>query len=297
MSTAPREFTVPEKFIAPEEFTAPVERVSELAEKGYTVVPDALSAEQVERLTTAMDQALAQHAGRTREEPAKRRSQLYGIPALDPRLIEPLTLPATLPIICTFLGWNIHLHHSHLDLTRALPPGEESSYRWHRDMQSATYTLPPPLPLLSLKVGYFLTDATSPDRGSPLVIPGSHRTDKVGRAEDFAQDQPTAVPVPAPAGSALILDARAWHTVGKNHSQVPRKMIYYAYTYRWIRPSEELCLSDEQLAALSPVARQLLGAGTSVQGFHFPRDEDVPLRALVRNSPIQPFTLDAVIEH
>jgi ectoine hydroxylase-related dioxygenase (phytanoyl-CoA dioxygenase family) len=240
-----------------------------------------------------MDRALERYPGRTREEPAKRRSQLYGIPALDPAFIEPLLQPTTMPIVCTFLGWNIHLHHSHADITRPLPAGEESSYRWHRDMQSTTYTLPPPLPLLSVKVGYFLTDVTSPDRGSVMVLPGSHRTDQLQRAEDFAQEQPTAVPVLAPAGSALLLDARTWHSVGKNFSAVARRMAYYAYTYRWIRPSEDVDLQADQLAALSPVERQLLGASTSMQGFHFPRAEDVPLRELVRASPIRSFTLEA----
>lgn len=273
--------------------TAPEERVKELVDDGYTVVPDALTAEQVERYSAAADQAFARHPDRTREEPAKRRSQLYGVPALDPVLAEPLLLPTTMPVVCTVLGWNIHLHHSHVDVTRPLPPGEQSSYRWHRDMQSTTYTLSPPLPLLSVKVGYFLTDVTSIDRGSVTVLPGSHHSDRVERPEDFAQHQPSAVPVLAPAGSALILDARTWHTVGKNFSPVSRKMLYYAYTYRWIRPSEEIALDAAGLAALSPVQRQLLGAATSAQGYHFPQHADVPLREMVRASGIRPLTLEA----
>lgn len=274
-------------------FDAPEQRVSELADQGYTVVLNAISSPQVDRFSAAMDRALKQHSGQTREEPAKRRSQLYGIPNYDAELIEPLTLSTTLPIVCTFLGWNIHLHHSHLDISRPLPPGAESSFRWHRDMQSTTYTLPPPLPLLSVKVGYFLTDVASLDDGGLMVIPCSHRTDKIERAEDFAQEQPTAVSVLAPAGSALILDSRLWHSVGNNRSTVTRKMLYYAYTYRWIRPSEPLHLSAEQLAALSPIERQLLGASTSVQGFHFPQEEDVPLRKVVHDASITPFTLEA----
>jgi ectoine hydroxylase-related dioxygenase (phytanoyl-CoA dioxygenase family) len=276
-------------------FDAPVERVTELAEKGYTVVQDALSPEQVDRLSAAMDRALERHAGHTREEPAKGRSQLFGIPALDAELIEPLALLTTLPIVCTFLGWNIYMYHSHLDITRPLPPSEESTYQWHRDMQSTTYTLPPPLPLLSVKIGYFLTDVTSPDRGSPMVIPGSHLSNKVERAEDFAQEQPTADPVLAPAGSAMILDSRLWHSVGKNHSDVTRKVLYYAYAYRWIRPSDPLHLSEEQLAVLSPIQRQLLGAGTTVKGFHLPQDEDVPLRSVVQSGSVTPFTIDAPV--
>jgi ectoine hydroxylase len=272
---------------------APPERIAEIVENGYTVIPDALSAVQVKELTVAMDRAMERYGERARQEPAKRRSQLYGIPNLDPGLVEPVALPAALSVVCTFLGWNIHLHHSHLDVTRPLPPGEDSSYRWHRDMQSTTYTLPPPLPLLSLKVGYFLTDVCTADRGTLLVIPGSHRTAQDRRAEDFAQHQPSAVPILAPAGSALVLDSRTWHSVGKNQSAVTRKMVYYAYSYRWIRPNEEVALPDEQFAALSPVQRQLLGAATSAQGFHFPVEEDVPLRQAVRDAGIESFTREA----
>jgi ectoine hydroxylase len=272
-------------------FQASEVHVDELERRGYTIVPDALTDEQVQRYSAGMDRALKAHAGRTREEPEKRRTQLYGIPALDPVLVEPLTTSSTLPVVCAFLGWNIHLHHSHLDVTRPLPPGEASSYRWHRDMQSTTYTLPPPLPLLSIKVGFFLTDVLTTDRGSLLVIPGSHRSAEVQRAEDFQQNQPTAVPILAKAGSAIIMDARTWHTVGKNQSDVIRKMIYYAYTYRWVRPSEAILMPDA--AALTPVERQLLGASTSDQGFHFPLDEDVPLRTLVHEAGIVPRTLEA----
>lgn len=276
----------------PTTFTAAEDRVAELEEQGFTVVPDALDPELVGRLSAAMDRALERHPERIRQEPEKRRSQLYGIPALDPAFVEPLVRSSTLPIVCAFLGWNIHLHHSHADLTRPLPPGERSSFRWHRDMQSTTYTLPPPLPLLSIKVGYFLTDVTSEDRGSVVVIPGSHR-DQETQPGDLGQDQPTAVPVLAPAGSALLLDARTWHSVGKNFSTVERRMAYYAYTYRWIRPSEDVDLPAAELAALDPVRRQLLGAGTSAQGHHFPRAEDVPLRELVKAGGIRSRTLEA----
>jgi hypothetical protein len=52
------------------------------------------------------------------------------------------------------------------------------------------------------------------------------------------------------------------------------------YTYRWVRPRDELGITTAQIAALDPVRRQLLGEGTSAIGYWLPTEEDVPLRAI-----------------
>ena len=57
-----------------------------------------------------------------------------------------------------------------------------------------------------------------------------------------------------------------------------RKALFYAYTYRWIRPRDELRLDPELLEAATPTRRQLLGVGTSAIGHWIPSEEDVPLR-------------------
>jgi ectoine hydroxylase len=78
----------------------------------------------------------------------------------------------------------------------------------------------------------------------------------------------------------VILDRRLWHARGDNTSRATRKVLFYAYTYRWIRPRDDLGLEPARLAALSPIRRQLLGAGTSAIGHWIPTDDDVPLREL-----------------
>jgi ectoine hydroxylase-related dioxygenase (phytanoyl-CoA dioxygenase family) len=127
-------------------------------------------------------------------------------------------------------------------------------------------------------VGFFLTDVMSPDRGGPVCVPGSHLGGELDLSTDPEADIPEAKAILAPAGTAMIIDPRIWHAVGANRSPVTRKMLYFAYAYRWIRPVEPIDLSEERLNPLSPVHRQLLGAGSSGYHFHYPEESDVPLR-------------------
>jgi ectoine hydroxylase-related dioxygenase (phytanoyl-CoA dioxygenase family) len=123
-------------------------------------------------------------------------------------------------------------------------------------------------------VAWFLTDTPTPAHGALRIVPGSHRRDTLPRDRAPAD----AVPLLVPAGSAVLFDRRLWHARGDNVSDTTRKALFYAYAYRWIRPRDDLGLAPGALDGLSPVRRQLLGAGTSVLGHWLPTDEDVPLR-------------------
>jgi hypothetical protein len=46
---------------------------------------------------------------------------------------------------------------------------------------------------------------------------------------------------------------------GDNASDVTRKALFLAYTYRWIRPRDELDLPASMVASMTPVQRQLAG--------------------------------------
>lgn len=245
-----------------------------LAENGYAIVPGALSAEQVDRLTAAVDGVWEKHGSPAADV------QLFGLPELDRELVEPVALPSTLPLVCAALGCNIFLYHSHLDVNPPMPVQDSFSYYWHQDMASVTRGLPPPRPLLSVKVSYFLTDVSSPDCGNLRVIPGSHLREHVPLPADRTQEPCAAVAVLAPAGSAVVMDPRVWHARGPNRSGLTRKALFYAYAYRWIRSRDQLTLSEERLAGLSPVQRQLLGEGTGPESFHHPQEADIPLKGL-----------------
>jgi len=234
---------------------------------GYLVLENALGAPELSRLTAAVERV------RRDEAPGSALHRL-GFVGLDEAFVELVDHPAALPLVCAVLGWNVYVYHCHLDVH---PPAPEvpPQWRWHQDGGRQNVELESPRPRLSVKVAYFLTDVPTADHGALRVLPGSHRSDVLVRDLEPAG----ALPLVVRAGTAVLLDRRVWHARGDNRSDSTRMALFYAYTYRWIRPRDDLGLDPARLAGLSPVRRQLLGAGTSAIGHWIPTDEDVPLRA------------------
>ena len=151
------------------------------------------------------------------------------------------------------------MYHGHLDVH---PPEEDASPRWmwHQDGGIQNRDLETdPRPRLSLKVAYFLTDLTEPGRGNFVVLPGSHLRNTLARPARDDVMPPGATPILAAPGDAVIFDRRLWHMRSQNRSMRTRKALFYGYTYRWIRPRDDLGLDRETIARLTPVQRQLAG--------------------------------------
>jgi ectoine hydroxylase len=235
---------------------------------GYAIVEDALDVDTVARLTTAVDRVWSE------ERPDGTALHLLGFLGRDPVFLDLVDHPAAFPLVRGMLGWNIYVYHCHLDVNP--PLDEQPRWRWHQDGGRQNVELESPRPRLSLKVAYFLTDVESREHGALLVVPGSHRRDTLCTQHEPAD----ATPLLVRAGSAVVFDRRLWHARGDNVSERTRKALFYGYTYRWIRPRDDLGLTAAQLAAVDPVRRQLLGAGTSAIGYWIPTEEDVPLRAI-----------------
>ena len=235
---------------------------------GFVVVEDALDAPTIERLTAAVDRVWAA------ERPYGTALHLLGFLGRGPEFVALIDHPSTFPLVYGLLGWNIYVYHCHLDVHP--PVHDHPRWRWHQDGGRQNVELESPRPRLSVKVAYFLTDVDEPDQGALRVIPGSHTRDTLPRDDEPEQVTPLLVR----AGSAVVFDRRLWHARGDNRSERTRKALFCGYTYRWIRPRDELGLSPAQVAALDPVRRQLVGAGTSAIGYWIPTEEDVPLRAI-----------------
>jgi ectoine hydroxylase len=60
-----------------------------------------------------------------------------------------------LPLVCSALGWNIHLYHSHVDVHPPLPAPPDPVWRWHQDggRQNLELETRPVRPRLSIKAG------------------------------------------------------------------------------------------------------------------------------------------------
>jgi ectoine hydroxylase-related dioxygenase (phytanoyl-CoA dioxygenase family) len=246
---------------------------------GYIMVEDAISPEQIARLTTAADRIDAEERARQSLSPQDGQNILDFI-GRDEAFLELLDWPKTFPKVWGILGWNIQLYHSHFIVTppKATSGPGQSGLNWHKDSGRLNFELESnPQPRISLKVAFFLTDTSEVGRANLYVIPGSHLQNSLDRPEQG--DPPGATAVLAKPGTAVFFDRRIWHASSPNTSNVARKVLFYGYSYRWLRPRDDMSVGH-YLATADPIRRQLLGASNSGgHGYSSPKPDDVPLKA------------------
>ena len=250
-------------------------------EQGFLVVPNVLPGDAVERLAAAAERIDAQWRPKRKLKPAEPLNLLDAI-GKDDAFLELLELPATFMKVVDILGWHIQLYHSHLIVTPPLPPDHrprQPRLGWHQDSGRLNLELEgEPRPRVSLKVGFFFTSTLATDRGNFHVVPGSHRRNSLDLPEDTDIDHPKALPVQADAGDAVFFDRRLWHAAGRNRSDVTRKVLFLGYSYRWLRPRDDMTVAH-YLEGADPVRRQLLGESPNGGfGYTSPADDDVPLK-------------------
>jgi ectoine hydroxylase len=239
---------------------------------GYVPLENALTADEVQRLTAAVDRVYADE-GVADGGPL----HLLAFCGRDAAFLELLDHPSTLPLVVDVLGPNVFMYHCHLDVHP--PEGNHlRPWMWHQDGGLVNRDLETePRPRLSVKVAYFLTDVSEPGRGNFVVLPGSHTRNAIPRPPDDDNELPGATPILARAGDAVLFDRRLWHMRSPNRSSLTRKALFYAYTYRWVRPRDDLDVRPELLELVTPVRARLLGAGATAIDFWMPAAE-LPVR-------------------
>ena len=258
----------------------------EFEENGFLIVEDALPKEKVEKLTTAFDKVGAEHLGKD-EFPSDASFNILDFVGRDEIFIELLDWYKTFPKVWGILGWNIKLYHSHLIALPPIPEDEREKKRrlgWHQDSGRLNIELEGnPRPRVSLKVAYFLTDTSVPGRGNFSVIPGSQKLNSLQMPDDDRSDPENATPVYAKPGTAVFFDRRLWHAVGRNTSDITRKVLFYGYSYRWLQPRDDMTV-EHFMEKSDPIRQQILGKSTGGMGYTSPGDKDVPLRAWIQEN-------------
>lgn len=255
------------------------EQRAEFDDRGFVLLEGAVAPPLVDRLSRATDRVWMHRQAQGLDHRAS--LHVKGFVTLDDAFLDLLDHPTTFRLVVGILGWNIFVYHCHLDVNPPAGAASTPRWGWHRDGERIDLDLGMrPGPMMSVKVAYFLTDVSEPDRGNLLVIPGSHRLDTTPRRVDGRLSPPGAVPILAKPGTAVLFDRRLWHARSDNRSSVTRKALFLAYSYRWVRPREDLALSSTLRARLSPTRRQLLGAGSGPTGHYVPTPDDVPVRGL-----------------
>lgn len=252
---------------------------------GYFIVPDVLSSAQLTRLNAAFDRIDAEVRAAKGIGPHETQNILDFI-GRDEAFLELLDYSPVFPKVWGILGWNIQLYHSHMIITPPRAPGAEIPKKrlgWHQDSGRLNFELETnPQPRISLKVAYFLTDCSVPGRANLYVIPGSQTTNKPASLNDPDKDPEDGQAVLVNAGSAVFFDRRIWHASSPNHADFARKVLFYGYSYRWLRPRDDMSVAH-YLDRCDPIQQQLLGVSHSGgHGYSSPKDDDVPLRGWLR---------------
>ncbi|HRI81948.1 MAG TPA: phytanoyl-CoA dioxygenase family protein [Opitutaceae bacterium] len=221
--------------------------------QGYLVLENFLAADHVARLLAALDAAVARRradypAGYKAVWPPKQKAdltQVHGEKSTrilniledDALFRELLDWPALLPYVHAFCNRDPHYCASDA-IVEETADFLKRTDGWHIDGSDNGYrSLSPQIPLLQLKVGYYLTDMTQPWRGNLTLVPGSH----LARAEPAPEERrkrelfPGALQVCAPAGSVIFFHNAIWHTAAPYEPSAPgRRMLYYAYEHPWM---------------------------------------------------------------
>ena len=245
---------------------------------GYLVVEDALDATHVSRLIEAVDRVWPAH----RDAPPVAGAEplhllaFVGRNRLFPRAPGPRARPAA-------GGRPARVERVHAPLSPGRTPSDARPVAAVVDVAPGRRH-PEPRPGDAPTASDVGEGGVLPDRrrrtgprellGHPRLAPARHDP----RPPDDDNDVAGAVPVLARPGTAVLFDRRLWHMRGENRSSLARKALFYAYTYRWVRPRDDIRIAPELFGTITPIRAQLLGAGSSAIGHWMPDDADAPLR-------------------
>jgi len=215
---------------------------------GYLVLdeflPEPLVAELLEAVLAARDRrrqlqlAGTPHTGMTHV--AGDSTRIFYILDDDPRLLDMLDYAPVMPYITGLLNAKPH-HHASDAIIEYPQPGRGMG--WHLDGHDNGYRLfGAPIPLLQLKIGYYLSDMAEPGTGNLCVVPGSHKTALPPDASDLHRTGlfEGAVQVCGKPGTAILFHNALWHSSGPwTRTGGARIMLYYAYEHPWMMASAE----------------------------------------------------------
>jgi ectoine hydroxylase-related dioxygenase (phytanoyl-CoA dioxygenase family) len=244
----------------------------QLSDEGFCILPNLLSDGRLEDARAALQRAI--EAGRRAGvdshtkglDPNSANVRVYNLPEHDPLFVELLQHPTALEMVTFLLGQ--HFIVSNFSANVAMPGS--GSMRLHSDQ---ALVIPPPWSTpWAINVIWCLTDVHE-SNGATRFLPGSQQYQRFEDVPGDAADRTKAFE--APAGSAIIMDGRVWHTSGANVTRdEQRAMLFAYYTTDFIRQQMnwEAVLSPATKDRLDDSARRLLGLGpaanTRIGGQH-----------------------------
>ena len=186
---------------------------------GYLVLEQFLDSELTRDLLQAVKQVASlrrklcaeevEHTGMTHIN--GQNTRYFYILDDHPLFLTMLDYPPIMAYVESLL--NSRPHHHASDAVLEFGPVDRDM-AWHIDGHDDGYRgLAQPIPLLQLKVGYYLTNMTEAGQGNLSLIPGSHKSIVNPSANDLQKKElfDGAIQVCAPAGTAILFHNAIWH--------------------------------------------------------------------------------------
>ena len=245
---------------------------TEFDSQGFLILRGVLDAASIAATTQACDAHMDEWGPRVQPDfPVNFYANRYTPLLADPALRALATNPATLSAATQLMrSGDIHLAKSQLTYKFSqsgrnrsefvYPDGDGKTFRnWHRDLNN--FAVHSPLrgaPLLSLRVGFALTDMQQGDSGVTLLVPASHRfREQLELDEDSVDPVRYAEPRLA-AGDAVLFSSSMYHTPAVNTQPQTAKLLLLTYTYRFMASAVEPP-PPAVMAQLTPIEQQLFG--------------------------------------
>ena len=227
------------------------QRVRSIELDGYVVIPDLLTADQLQLIRDEMARLPTTGTDYSEHQRGAGDVQWTDSPAAT----EVIALPAMIEFLETLFGDDLICTSCAYAVSQPGHPG----IAIHTDAQpygSKIFGLQSSSPCL-VRVLYYLDDLT-PERSPFKVIPRSHlslHADANPYRRYLSHDD--EVMVTCQAGSAVVINQKVFHANYPNYSDSDRRMLAIAYRPAWAGPIGEVPDYDpDQVAKLPPNVRQ-----------------------------------------
>lgn len=214
---------------------------------GYVILPDLLSATQLDEIRAAVTPMLDRH-GRNGFE-GRSTQRIYSVLNKTSACDVIADHPRVLALLDRMFLPNYLL--SMLQVINILP-GEQAQML-HTD--DGFYPLPRPRAPLGAATIWAIDDFTA-DNGATDVVPGSQLW-----GDRLPGDDVERKPVVMSAGSCVFFPGTLWHGGGANRTDRPRLAVTAQYCEPWLRPQEAFTLSmtRDTVRRVSEDIRRMLG--------------------------------------
>ncbi|HYW52961.1 MAG TPA: phytanoyl-CoA dioxygenase family protein [Dongiaceae bacterium] len=225
--------------------------LTEIAERGYTVVPGVVGPGEIAALRAELERAIAEDLARWSGNPHYRDAHMVmNLMTRGEAFLRLLENPVIHAYASALLGPTCILFAY---TSSSMPPGGTNfSRRIHVDA-------PRWIPGYPTNVGFTLAlDDFSAENGAMSAMPGSHLAADAPSEAAFDAHAETLLPR---AGDAIVFNARTFHRGGVNRTDRPRHAVTMNVCRAYMRQQFDYprLVPEELVAKLGPVGRRFLG--------------------------------------